>query len=273
MPAPKRNEPTNLNEWFGRKIRELREALGWTQARLGEEVNLSGGRIAQFERAEDVPPKDITELLDKALGAGGLLMELRPLLTRSWEEKWPEDICDIEEQATRIQQFNYTIPAFFQTPEYAMALLGAGVPFVGGDLAEKVKLRLSRRDVVDGLSHPWLRCVVDESALYRAVCPPDIMRAQLLHLLKECEEPRVTVQVLPFANSRMVVPGMGLATIWTLSDGRTLAYQETVDSGYFVTKPSVVSLYTSLFDQFQADALPTDASLALIRRVLEDRYS
>ncbi|WP_171172133.1 helix-turn-helix transcriptional regulator [Streptomyces sp. I05A-00742] len=273
MPAPKRIEPTNLNEWFGAKIRELREARGWTQARLGEAVRLSGSRIAQFERAEDVPPKDITELLDEALGAGGLLVEMRPLLDRSWDKKWPEEIDGVEEVATRIQQYTYAIPGFFQTPEYATSMLSEGFSFFGGDLNARIRVRLSRPDVMAGPFQPWIRCVMDESALYRAVCPPAVMHDQLLHLLKSCEQPRVSIQILPFSNNRIVATALGLATVWTLADGRTVVYQESMNSGHFVTKPSEVALYTSLLDQFQADALPTQATMDFIRGVLEDRYS
>ncbi|MEU5128334.1 helix-turn-helix domain-containing protein [Streptomyces mobaraensis] len=273
MPAPKRIEPTNLNEWFGDKIRRLRKARGWSQIQLGEVVRLSGSRIAQFERAEDVPPQDITELLDRELGAGGQLVEMRPFLARSWEKKWPEEIEDIEAQASRIQLYTHVVPGFFQTKEYATALLGAGIPFFGGDLDEKVGLRLARRSVVDGPRYPWVRCVLDESALYRAVCPSHVMRDQLLHLLKECEQPHVVVQVLPFAANRAVIPGLAWATIWTLADGRTVVYQETMNNGYFVTKPREVGIYVSLYDQLHTDSLSAEASKALIRRTLEDRYS
>ncbi|MGK5640153.1 helix-turn-helix domain-containing protein [Streptomyces sp. URMC 126] len=262
-----------MNEWFAAKIRALRDARGWSQTDLGNEVRLSGSRIAQFERAEDAPPRDITELLDKALGAGGLLVEMRPFLARSWDKKWPEDIDGIEGQATRIQLYTHVIPGYFQTKEYATALLQAGVPFFGGDLDEKVGVRLARRRVIDGPYYPWVRCVLDESALYRAVCPKQVMRDQLVSLLEECHRARVAVQVLPFSANRAVVPGLAWATIWTLADGRTVVYQESMNSGSFVTKPREIALYVNLYDQLHADALSPEESKRFIHRVLEDRYS
>ncbi|MFI0738575.1 Scr1 family TA system antitoxin-like transcriptional regulator [Streptomyces sp. NPDC021100] len=274
MPAPKRIEPTNLNEWFGRKIRDLRDARGWTQVQLGEEVRLSGSRIAQFERAEDVPPQDITELLDEALGANGLLVEIRPFLSRTPYQKWADEFVGFEAKAIRIQQYTYVVPGLLQTREYATALLAAGIPFFGGDLDEKVDLRMARQSVLDGPNHPWLRCVMDESAILRAVCPPDVMHDQLEHLLKECERPRVRVQVLPFSRNRMVLTGIGLATLWTFADGQTVVYKEGVNAGgVFVTDPREVSLFASVYDQLQSDALDTDASKAFIRKVLEENYS
>lgn len=273
MPAPRRIEPANINEWYGLKIRDLREARDWTQAQLGEAVSLSGGRIAQFERAEGVPPKDIAKLLDEVLGSGGLLVEMRPFLRRNWHQKWPEDIADVETRAARIQVFSYVVPGFLQTREYATALLGAGVPFWGGDLDKSVEVRMERQNVLDGPNQPWLRCIMDESALHRAVCAPDVMRDQLVYLLKMCERPRVTVQVLPFAHNRVFVTGIGLATVWTLSDGRTVVYQEGVNDGGFVTDPGRVSLFVSLYDQLHADALSIDVSMDRIRKALEERHS
>ncbi|MBH1936768.1 helix-turn-helix domain-containing protein [Streptomyces sp. AV19] len=251
----------------------MRIARGWTQARLGEEVNLSGSRIAQFERAEDVPPRDITELLDKALGAGGLLVEMHPFLKRPWHQKWPEDLADIESRAKKIQTYTFVIPGFLQTREYAAGILSSGTPFFSGDLNEKIEARMTIQDVLEGPNHPWLRCIVDESALYRAVCPPDAMRDQLLHLLKACERPRITFQVLPFKENRLFVLDTSMVILWTLTDGSILAHEQDTDNGHFITDPKKVELLVSLYDQLHVDALSADASLSFVQRVLEDRYS
>lgn len=273
MPAPKRSEPTNLNEWFGRKIRDLREARGWTQAQLGEKVSLSGSRIAQFERGEDVPPRDITKLLDKVLDAGGLLVEMHPFLERPWHQKWPEDIADVESQAKKIQIYTLVIPGFLQTRDYATAILGAGSPFVSGDLDERVETRMTHQDVLEGPNHPWLRCILDESALYRAVCPPDVMRDQFLHLLKACERPRTSLQVLPFKDNRMVVTDIARVTLWTLRNSHVIARADETGGSYFITDPEKVSTLVNIYDQLHVDALNTDASTDFIQRVLDEEYS
>ncbi|GAA0410914.1 helix-turn-helix transcriptional regulator [Streptomyces luteireticuli] len=273
MPAPKRNEPTNLNEWYGLKIRELREARGWTQADLGKAVSLSGSRIAQFERAEGVPPKDIAKLLDEVLDSGGVFVEMRPFLQRSEYAKRIEASTDLEAEAVKIQEYTYVIPPLFQTREYATALLSAGVPFFGGDLEEKVALRLERQGVLDSPRRPWARAIIDESALYKVIGGIDIMRRQLSHLLEMCEKPRVGVQVLPRDGSSLVVVSLAQAVIWVLEDGRTVAAQERTGGTSLVTDPAQVSLIASLFDQLTADALSIDASTVLIRKVLEEQYS
>ncbi|MBZ4322869.1 helix-turn-helix domain-containing protein [Streptomyces huiliensis] len=272
MPAPKRIEPTNLNEWFGEKIRLLRKARGWTQIQLGDVVRLSGSRIAQFERAEDVPPRDITVLLDRELRAGNLLLELHPFLKRPPHKKWFDDISEIEAEAQKIQTYSFVIPGLLQTREYARAILAAGTPFYDGDLEDKVETRMARQAVLDSPRRPWLRCVVDESAFYRRVCPPDVMRDQLLHLLKLMERPRVSLQVLPFDDHAMVVSVLSSCTLWTLADGRTVVHRQGIDEGEFITDPHMVTLLVNLYDQLHTTALNNEASKALIHKVLEERY-
>ncbi|KNB49774.1 helix-turn-helix domain-containing protein [Streptomyces caatingaensis] len=273
MPAPKRTEPTNLNEWFGRKIRDLREALGWTQAKLGEEVRLSGSRIAQFERAEDVPPRDIVELLAEVLPDGGILLEVHPFLKRAWYKKWPEEIADVEAQARKIQQFSFVAPGLLQTEEYAAAILGSGTAFFGGDLNEKVAARMARQAVLSSETQPWLWCIMDESALYRRVCSREGMRNQLLHLLKMAEQPRIRLQVLPFSENRVVVSEAGRVLLWTLADGRIAAFRDDYEDGCFVTNPKKVSQLVNYYDQLHADSLSTHASMDFIHKVIQDQYS
>ncbi|WP_372410179.1 Scr1 family TA system antitoxin-like transcriptional regulator [Streptomyces luteireticuli] len=273
MPAPKRNEPTNLNEWYGLKIRELREARGWTQADLGKAVSLSGSRIAQFERAEGVPPKDIAKLLDEVLESGGVFTEMRPFLQRSAHAKRFEMLVGPESDALKIQQYALLVPGILQTREYATALLSAGVPFFGGDLEEKVALRMARRAVLDSPKSPWVRAIIDESALYKVIGGADVMRRQLTHVLEMCERPRVGVQVLPRDGSSLVVTSLAQAVIWMLEDGRTVVAQETMIDASLIWDPAQVSLVTSIYDQLAADSLSADASTTLIRKVLEEQYS
>jgi hypothetical protein len=44
-----------------------------------------------------------------------------------------------------------------------------------------------------------LWAIVDEAALHRQIGGPDVMRAQLVHLIKAASEPPVTLQVIPYS--------------------------------------------------------------------------
>ena len=47
----------------GAEIKELRKALGYTQARLAEEVGVRANTVARYERGELRPSPPVTKLL------------------------------------------------------------------------------------------------------------------------------------------------------------------------------------------------------------------
>ncbi|MEU5427680.1 helix-turn-helix transcriptional regulator [Streptomyces olivoreticuli] len=270
MPAPKRLHPSSLNGWYGKKIRKLREARGLTQAQLGDLVRLSRSRIAQYELGTDVPPFDIAQLLDKVLDAGGDLVELWDYLKHSRDDRWSDKLVDAESKAKKIQHYMDVIPGLLQTREYAAAMLRAGVPFFGGDAEGKVENRMARQAVLNGSNPPWVWSVLDESALYRTLGHPDVMRDQLLHLLKLGEQPRINVQVIPFGQDTLF-PDIGLTSIFVLRDGRTVVYRQDPADARLITAPDDVEPYVALYDHLQAEALSPRASIEFIRRVVEEK--
>ena len=54
----------------GTQIRELRKTLGYTQARLAEEVGVTPNTIARYEREELRPSPPVLKLL-KLIGTSG----------------------------------------------------------------------------------------------------------------------------------------------------------------------------------------------------------
>ncbi|MEU2872423.1 helix-turn-helix transcriptional regulator [Streptomyces olivoreticuli] len=271
MPAPKRLHPSSLNGWYGKKIRKLREVRGLTQAQLGELVRLSRSRIAQFELGTDVPPFDIAQLLDRALEADGDLVELWDYLDRSRDDRWSEKLIDAESKAKKIQHYTDTIPAMFQTREYATVMLRAGIPFYGGNLEEKLALRMKRQQFLDGPKPPWIWSVLDEAALYRDLDQPEVMRDQLEHLLKLAERRHINIQVVPFRQETLIT-GIGMTFIFTLRDGRTAMYREGPADAMFITDPDVVEPFSALYDHLQAEALAPSTTIRFIRKAIEDRY-
>lgn len=62
--AKKKIDPT-----FGRRLRELREAKGWSQAQLADEAGMLYQNIARIERGESEPVWSTALRLAAALGA------------------------------------------------------------------------------------------------------------------------------------------------------------------------------------------------------------
>lgn len=61
------SDSTSASE-FGRRLRELREAKGWTQAELGERAGLMYQAISRLERGAALPAWDTVLKLADAIG-------------------------------------------------------------------------------------------------------------------------------------------------------------------------------------------------------------
>lgn len=66
-----KEEPVEIikDEALGRKVRELREARGWTRDQLGDRIGITGSTVGQIERGEiEAPPGPRLERLARAFG-------------------------------------------------------------------------------------------------------------------------------------------------------------------------------------------------------------
>ncbi|WJV46609.1 helix-turn-helix transcriptional regulator [Streptomyces flavofungini] len=68
-------------------MRKLRHRSGWTQRQLGDRVPIGHSRMAQYELGKETPPRDVSDALDRLLGADGDLSE-------PWEHVQREAIPD-----------------------------------------------------------------------------------------------------------------------------------------------------------------------------------
>jgi hypothetical protein len=84
-----------------------------------------------------------------------------------------------------------------QTEEYTRALLRASR--VPQEKVERVvEIRKERQSLLDRSERPELFMMLGESVLRQAVGGPDVMKAQLQHLMALAERPGVSIRVLPF---------------------------------------------------------------------------
>lgn len=95
------------------------------------------------------------------------------------------------------------------------------------------------------------------------------MARQLGHLVDMAERPRVMLQVLPFELAEPA-PFASFVTLLTFPDRSVEGYTESAERGYVIRDAETVTTWERAYDRLQAQALPMDASLALIRNVRED---
>ncbi|MER5598051.1 helix-turn-helix transcriptional regulator [Streptomyces sp. NPDC002265] len=256
-------------DYYGFELRRHREAAGLTQRQLGDIVNYTGSLVGQIETARKLPTPEFSERVDAALGTGGLLSRLVALVMRSQLPAWFQQVAELEVRATEICAFQATmVHGLVQAPEYARAVLGA---LDDADLDDRTAVRLARQGIFDKGEPPVFWVVLSEAALRQEIGGPDIMRAQLDHLLAFENNPRINVQVLPFSVGAHA--GLtGSFTLFRFESDPTIVYTEGYGSAHPTANPDTVKVCSLRYDHLRATALSLRDSAELIRRVTEERY-
>ncbi|MBH1933443.1 helix-turn-helix domain-containing protein [Streptomyces sp. AV19] len=268
MPAPKKpRSEKGLTYSLGPLIRLLRVQQGLTQAELGRQVGLSNSAISKFETGEKVPPPDITLRLDMALRAKGQLVNEAGRPGGRQARKY----CALEVRASAIRHITEFIPAVLQTEAYIREFLRRGLKFYGGGPEEKVRYRLARTELLNRSDAPRFSTVIGESALRTRIGGPHIMREQLSRLITASARQNVDIRIVPFDGNGFFVRNASI-TIMTLPRERTIVYRDDPILPSYVTNTDDVASYISLYEHLYRDALPEDASITLIRKVLEEDY-
>ncbi len=185
----RRPNPTLIT--LGRTIRMFREHAGMIQKELANKLGYTNAWLSNVETGQlRLRPEQVTAF-EEALGIPpGVLMDIHALLDAEslpgYLRSWPEE----EQRAEVIRSYQTTlIPDLLQTPEYAHTL------HPGDDTA--VHALIERQAVLTRDDDPpAFHCVLDEAVLHRDRGAPQIMRDQLLHLVKSIAPPRLTIQIL-----------------------------------------------------------------------------
>ncbi|MEV0841240.1 helix-turn-helix transcriptional regulator [Actinocatenispora sera] len=212
------------------------------QEELAQRVYCSSGRVSMIETGRRSPNKDFTKRCDEVLGTGGALMRLWPLLTREAYPSWFRPFVEMEATATAIHEFEVqAVPGLLQTADYARTVIGASWPPNTPDETDRqLAARLERQEILDRPSPPLLWAVLDEGVLGRPVGTPDVMRAQLAHLLKMAQRQHIRLQILPFTAGVHAAMN-GSYFVLDLPNQEHVVYMENPDSGRLSIKPETVT--------------------------------
>ncbi|MFI9355755.1 helix-turn-helix domain-containing protein [Streptomyces lydicus] len=260
---------------FATRLRRLRLNAGLTQAQLGQRTHTHPTRINQIERTTGAKPTlELARALDEAVGADDLLVELWPHVYRETFPDWAKAFMERSERALVIRQFAASVvPGLLQTADYARAVLSVWRTLKTPDqLEERLASRLARqRRLLRRPDGPALWVVLDEAILLRPVGGPVVMRDQLARLLETADEPRITVQVLPFSSGAHGAVE-GSMTVLSLPDLPECAYAESSEYGQLIEEPEEVESFAATYDHVRALALPPTMSLDMIRSVMEGTH-
>ena len=269
---------------LGAELCRRRQARGITPERAGDQIRASRSTISRLERGRArLTESDIAELL-ALYGARGqqraaLLTLARQATAPPWwagygevVAGWFETYLGLEHAALQIRAYELQfVPGLLQTADYARAvtLLGhRGAP--AGQVELRVRLRRARQELLTGPDPPALQTVVDEAALRRPPGGPQVMRAQLEHLIHLSERPNIVVQVMPLRRGGHPAAG-GSFTILRFAEAGLpdVVYLEQLTSALYLRERAHTGDYLQVMDRLSAQAEPPEATAGFLTRILK----
>ncbi|GGP79911.1 helix-turn-helix domain-containing protein [Streptosporangium pseudovulgare] len=260
------DSPTAL---FGFELRRHRKARGWSQIKLSKAVPYSVGTISMIETAKRSPSEEFARYCDEALEAEGALMRLWPMVSHAAAPPWFRPWLDVEATAEAIRTWEpLIIPGLLQTEEYARAML-SGEPGVSPEQVEEhVTARMERQSILRRPKPPMFWVVLDEGVLHRPIGSPAVMAAQLEHLLRAGQSPRITIQVLQLRaySTTGLLGGFAIAQTHGTPD---TAYVEAASDAQVTDWAETVKTLAFRYEGIRSEALPQRESLELIKETIQ----
>jgi Predicted transcriptional regulators len=274
MPSSREPDPAeNPLTFFGSELRHYRTKAGLTLEQLGEKINYSTSQIGAIETGKRPPTREFARLADQALGTDGALTRLWPLTRKSPFPAWFHRWVDIEETAHTLRNWEpLLVPGLLQTEDYARAIISQRRDRTTEQIDDMVAARMARQELLNREKPPLLCVVLDESILLRPVGSKRVMREQLLALIEAAQRPRITLHVVPI-ESQALLGLEGAFVIASMSGETDFVYVDGVNEGYVTDRAEDVETITNRYEAIRSLALPMPASLDLIARVVEDKWT
>jgi transcriptional regulator with XRE-family HTH domain len=270
-------------EALGAHLRALRRESGLNGKEFAARLGWTPSKVSKLELGQQTPtPTDSTAWAENAGRPGdaeALADELAALETfyqeyrrrvRSGMRFRQQEAFDTEAKARSIRVFDmHYVTAFFQTPEYARAMLSKGARLHGApdDLEAAVTVRLRRQEL---LYRPGKRfhIVLSEAAIRSgAAAPADVMVAQLDRLVAATTlGSTVKLGVIPFDIEWPIFLDHGF---WIIDED--LVIVETIAAELRLTQPDEIQTYAKIFNQLAKIAVYGAQARAVITDILIER--
>ncbi|MGY0486316.1 helix-turn-helix domain-containing protein [Streptomyces sp. WG-D5] len=273
--------PTTRRRQLGADLRRLREEAGLTLEEAGARVGSSKATLSRYETKEGSVKWPTVDALCREYGADDAEREALVELAkgariqgwwRSLADPVPESMnlmLTLEDEATREDHYaSMYVPGLLQTRAYSEAVHRASeMRCPEQEVQHMVDIRMKRQELLDRDEPPHVWAVIDEAAIRRVVGSPEVMSAQLRHLLAMSEHPNITVQVLPFASGAHAAAVGSFLILGGATPELDVVYVDILGGGLFMEKPQELERYKLAFQYLCAQALDLGASTRLIDRI------
>ncbi|MFJ5925970.1 helix-turn-helix domain-containing protein [Kitasatospora sp. NPDC092948] len=272
---------------LGSQLRRLRESCAISREDAGYAIRASESKISRMELGRvSFKERDVADLLSLYGLAGGAERETLLALVREanksgwWHSyndvlpNWFQTYMGLEEAAALIRTYEVQfVPGLLQCDEYARAIFAQNRPALADDEIERrVALRARRQKLLTEGRGPKLWAVIDEAALRRPVGGPEVMRAQLEHLVDLAQLPSVILQVMPFRFGAHAGESGAFSVLrFPEQDLPDVVYLEQLTSALYLDKRDDVDEYVQVMERLCVDSLTPQQTLDLLQGILKNQ--
>ncbi len=259
-------------------MREIRESTGLTLSEAAKRLDKTRSALQRIETGmtrADVhfvrSAMDVYDHYDETL-----IAEAREAAKPPWFRAYGiKDMgyVDVETHAASVKEFSgLMLPGLLHTEDYIRALFAhSRRRRTAEELQNDIEVRLIRQQRLTSETDPLeLSVIIDESALRRDIGGPDVMRQQLQHLIEMTALSSVTLQVLPLKMHSALDGGFTLLSFHD-RDEPDLLYVEYATGSLHIEEGDEVRACRLKFDRLGVEALSPDDSVALIKRISQER--
>lgn len=252
--------------WIAVELRLFRELFNLTGTEVAAILGLEKSSVSNMEAGRTKLRMKHAEKLDQRYKTRGHFQRLVQLAETAHDPDWFAQFTQYERRSTIIRPYSaLVVPGLLQTPDYAHAVI-EGAQMMD-EVDQVLRERMRRQEILEREEPPELHALIKQSVLEDPVGGPDVMRAQLAHLLAMSHRKNIIIRVVP--RSLGAHPGVdGSFTLLTMPHGE-YAWSEAVGGGRLVSDPAKVRDYLKRYDRLGADAMSRDSTRSLIADVME----
>jgi transcriptional regulator with XRE-family HTH domain len=257
------------------ELTDLRAQAGLNTRDAAKLVGMSPSTLNRLENGgKSIQPEDVSALL-VAYRVTGLNLARESNFPGWWDNgggalpKHLPALISFESDANRIIHVSLLlVPGLLQTADYIRAFL-ASTGVTGSEMETRVATRLGRHAVLSKPQAPAYLAIIDEAALRRPIGGPEVMAAQLRHLIAVSRRRNVDIRIIPFAAG----PHAGLDGTYVVLEfvgARTIVYLEHKRSSVFIDEPEDVAPFNEATDKLIGSALGPADSFEFLASVADD---
>ncbi|WP_051866386.1 helix-turn-helix domain-containing protein [Streptosporangium roseum] len=273
--------PTILRILLGAQLRRLRTAKGVSREDAGYAIRASHAKISRLELGRvGFKERDVADLLtlygvtDPCDRSPLLALALQANAPGWWHKygdllpSWFEVYVGLEEAASIVRTYEVQfVPGLLQSPEYARAVIMLVHSAASAEEVDRrVALRMTRQERLTRPDATTLWAVMDEAVLRRPIGGPQVLRAQIDHLLKVTEMPNVRLQIMPFHRGGHAAAGGSFSILrFPERDLPDVVYLEQLTSALYVDKLVETDHYMQVMDRLCVQAYSVADSQRFLR--------